>query len=201
MYLYQSGKKSHSVLVHSVLVPLQTFLPPSSSFFFFATPYGMQDISSLSRDRTQAPCLESQSLNHWTTRESPSPCLFVIGHLSALRTSAQMVTLGTSWNTIRTFLYPSSSLNCSFTLINLAWGVFLGFTPQQLAGGVCGGVVSAMAPRVWASLIFHEDRWCSQWGRNRADVSSYLQVVGERQEAWAPGKGKWSVFKSQRPRI
>ena len=32
---------------------------------------GMWDPSSLTRDRTRTPCIGSQSLNHWTARESP----------------------------------------------------------------------------------------------------------------------------------
>ena len=47
-------------------------------FFFFinflATPHGMRDLSSPTRDRTCAPAeevLEAQGLNHWTTREVP----------------------------------------------------------------------------------------------------------------------------------
>ena len=29
----------------------------------------MWDLSSLTRDRTDAPCIEARSLNHWTARE------------------------------------------------------------------------------------------------------------------------------------
>ena len=32
---------------------------------------GMQDLSSLTRDRICAPVVEAQSLNHWTTRDIP----------------------------------------------------------------------------------------------------------------------------------
>ena len=33
-------------------------------------PEGMQDLSSLTRDRTCTPCIGRRSLNHWTARES-----------------------------------------------------------------------------------------------------------------------------------
>ena len=51
--------------------------PSSAQFFFFkAEPPGIQDLSSLSRDRTcphppQPPAVKMLSLNHWTTREVP----------------------------------------------------------------------------------------------------------------------------------
>ena len=38
-------------------------------FFFFATPCGMEDLSSPARDWTLTPWGGSMSLNHWTTRE------------------------------------------------------------------------------------------------------------------------------------
>ena len=34
-------------------------------------PRDMQDLSSLTRDRTHTPCMDRQSLNHWTSREVP----------------------------------------------------------------------------------------------------------------------------------
>ena len=46
-------------------------------FFFFATPYSMQNLSSLTRDRTCAPCIGSESLNCWTTREVSDPELSI----------------------------------------------------------------------------------------------------------------------------
>ena len=38
-------------------------------FFFFAMPRGLWDLSSPTRDRTQAPAVKAPSPNHWTTRE------------------------------------------------------------------------------------------------------------------------------------
>ena len=38
-------------------------------FFSLAVLRGMRDISSPTRDRTCAPCVEVRSLNHWTIRE------------------------------------------------------------------------------------------------------------------------------------
>ena len=45
-------------------------------FFFLAAPSCLWDLSSLSRNQTQAPAVEAQSLNHWTTREVPPMPLF-----------------------------------------------------------------------------------------------------------------------------
>ena len=39
--------------------------------FLFFWPWGMWDLSSPTRDRTCTPCIEMQSLNHWTTKEVP----------------------------------------------------------------------------------------------------------------------------------
>ena len=41
-------------------------------FFLVFWPRGIWDLSSLTRDRTHAPCIGRQRLNHWTTREVPS---------------------------------------------------------------------------------------------------------------------------------
>ena len=58
--------------------PPPSFLPSGEVIFggggfwgFLAALRGMQDLSSLTRDRTCAPAVEVQSLNHWTTREVP----------------------------------------------------------------------------------------------------------------------------------
>ena len=40
-------------------------------FYFLATPAGMRDLSSLTRDQTHTPYLGSTSLNHWTAKEVP----------------------------------------------------------------------------------------------------------------------------------
>ena len=39
-------------------------------FFFLATPRGLGDLSSLTRDQTRAMAVKAPSPNHWTTRES-----------------------------------------------------------------------------------------------------------------------------------
>ena len=55
--------------------PFDHFISLSLSFFFFfflAMLRGMRDLSSLTRERTHAPCsgsTEAWSLNHWTARE------------------------------------------------------------------------------------------------------------------------------------
>ena len=41
-------------------------------FSFMAAPQDMWDLSSPTRNQTQPPAVEAQSLNHWTAREVPS---------------------------------------------------------------------------------------------------------------------------------
>ena len=50
---------------------------PSDHFFFififFTRPHGLQDdLSSLTRDRSQVPTVKALSPNHWTAREFPT---------------------------------------------------------------------------------------------------------------------------------
>ena len=52
-------------------------------FFFFAILRGLQDLSSLTRDRTQAMAVKAPSPNYWTVREFPENALnqnFLIAH-------------------------------------------------------------------------------------------------------------------------
>ena len=44
--------------------------------FVLATPQGMWDLSSPTRDRTHAPALGARSLNQWTAREVPMHKIF-----------------------------------------------------------------------------------------------------------------------------
>ena len=46
--------------------------------FIFWLPYGMWELSSLTREQTWVPAVEAQSPNHWTTGESPCFVLFLI---------------------------------------------------------------------------------------------------------------------------
>ena len=46
-------------------------------FIFLAMPHGLWDLSSPTRDRTQAPAVKVLSPNHWTAREFP-PLKFYI---------------------------------------------------------------------------------------------------------------------------
>lgn len=72
-----------------------------------------------------------------------SPLLFIIVPLAALRTSAQMAILGTSWNYRKNFCFYPSSLNPTFNKNQLSMRIFfLGFTPynqtpESSAGSVC----------------------------------------------------------------
>ena len=46
-------------------------IPEKFLFFFLAMPLGMQDLSYLTRDQTQALAVKVPSPNHWTAREFP----------------------------------------------------------------------------------------------------------------------------------
>ena len=65
---------------------------PSTCFHFFflffnlATPHGLWDLSSPTRDQTRAPAVKVLSPNHWTTREFPS-----ISFLSSVREFLQVL--------------------------------------------------------------------------------------------------------------
>ena len=55
--------------------PVHPHLPS----FFLAAPCGFQDLSSLTRNQTQAPAVEAQSPNHLTTRGFPPlPLLYIV---------------------------------------------------------------------------------------------------------------------------
>ena len=57
----------------STFTMLLQLSPPSRSrtLSFVAVPRGLQDLSSLTRDRTRAPAVKVLSPNHWTAREFP----------------------------------------------------------------------------------------------------------------------------------
>ena len=51
-------------------------------YVFLATPHGMLDLSTLTRDKACVPCIWKQSLNHWTTRKVPNyPLLSLINYV------------------------------------------------------------------------------------------------------------------------
>ena len=50
-------------------------------FKILATPWGIWDLRSPTRDQTHAPSTERQSLNHWTARKSPFSLLFSLAIL------------------------------------------------------------------------------------------------------------------------
>ena len=66
----------NSELVFSVLPRVCFRFSGGFFFFFLAGPYSFWNISSLTRDRTQALCSGNQTPNHWTAREFP--LLFVM---------------------------------------------------------------------------------------------------------------------------
>ena len=66
---YNTVNSATHIIQLSLIVPLT---------FLLATPHGMRDLSSPTRDRTRTPSTGRQSLNHWTAREVPG--LFSIAH-------------------------------------------------------------------------------------------------------------------------
>ena len=59
-------------LIHYNLGKLPESVQTSSSFFFFLVSlFGLQDLSSLTRDLTWALEMEVQSPKHWTSKEFP----------------------------------------------------------------------------------------------------------------------------------
>ena len=52
-----------------IFIEFVTILLPFSALVFW--PWGMWDLSSPTKDWSCTPCLERQSLNHWTTRKAP----------------------------------------------------------------------------------------------------------------------------------
>ena len=53
-------------------------------FFFFAMLWVLQDLSSLTRDWTQAVALKAPNPNHWTTRELPR-LIYLLAMLCSMR--------------------------------------------------------------------------------------------------------------------
>ena len=47
--------------------------------------WGMWNLNSLTGDQTFTPCIEKQSLNHWTTKEVPFVVVVVVQSLSCVR--------------------------------------------------------------------------------------------------------------------
>ena len=73
--LYQIG------IIFSYLSPLLFF------FFFLATPYRLQNLSSPTRDQTWAPEVKASSPNHWTTGNSHQACCYYFWQQNALSIS------------------------------------------------------------------------------------------------------------------
>ena len=65
---FESGGTQEMIKENGVQFFLLFF---NTFFFFFATPCGMRDLSSQTRDQPHAPSVEAWSLNHWTAKEVP----------------------------------------------------------------------------------------------------------------------------------
>ena len=73
-----SAPKCHLTVAPLSLYPFPSLISNSLNLPIFlcvcvclATPHDRWDLSSLTRDRTYAPCIGKWSLNHWTTKEVP----------------------------------------------------------------------------------------------------------------------------------
>ena len=84
LYLYRpnkiatlSGATSH-IIADIIHISSRTVYKASKqSKYFIGTCHAMRDLSSLTRDRTQALAVKVLSPNHWTTREFPSFILYI----------------------------------------------------------------------------------------------------------------------------
>ena len=72
--------------------PYTPLTPASMSVFvFLAIPRGLQDLTFLTRDQTQALAMRMPSPSHWTTREFPSMCVLNMPSFFQLSASAHAV--------------------------------------------------------------------------------------------------------------
>ena len=76
-----------STLARSVLVPILHsffFFFPECIFYILPALHRLREHSPPTRDQSHAPCMERQSLSHWTAREVPlssfTLCLLVLSH-------------------------------------------------------------------------------------------------------------------------
>ena len=85
-------------------------------FLFFATQHYMQDLSSLTRDQTRAPC----SLNHWTTREFPLKLVLTRTNLYVSIPSTSEYTVSINWDPLisRFNLFPKAYLEMHILFIS-----------------------------------------------------------------------------------
>ena len=81
--------------------------------FVFFSPWGVWDLSCLTRDWTHIPCTGRRSLNHWTIREVPGRCFLLSTYLYK-----QMVLLSHTFgkNSSRKVTFPTK-----LTLEYIAW--------------------------------------------------------------------------------
>ena len=111
-----------SVLFYSTL--LLSFI-----YLFLATPHGIWDLSSLTRDRLCVPLeVEAWSLNHCTTRKDPLPSFLPVISLSFSRNFLQLLLIISNFfshfppifsqNTARFQLLPVSIFIFTFSLSN-----------------------------------------------------------------------------------
>ena len=88
-------------------------------FYFLATPAGMWDLSSLTRDQTHTPYLRSTSLNHWPAKEVPilttNPQNFIhSSHFNSMWKLLRFLLLSLNLIWISLFLCTSSSGSTCF---------------------------------------------------------------------------------------
>ena len=74
LYLGQNQKSDLYLIFFKVFIEFVTTL-----LLFYVLGFQLQgvwDLSFLTRDQICIPCIESQSLNHWTVREVLKHCIF-----------------------------------------------------------------------------------------------------------------------------
>ena len=69
-------------------------------------PRGTWDLSSQTRDWTYVPCIGSQILNHWTTREVPKPVTLLLTKLKPWANHVSSMSLNFTIPTMQVLLAP-----------------------------------------------------------------------------------------------
>ena len=92
-------------------------IPVFFFFFFLAVPCSLQDLGSLTRERTQPPCSGS-GLNHWTTREAgKSPFLLIFIFLNIC------ILLKYNWLVFPFFIVFNAKLPPLMFWFRLSWSI------------------------------------------------------------------------------
>ena len=77
----------------------------------------MWNLVSLIRNRTQVPCIERWSLNHWTTREVPTHGHF---NMKCIQTPFTLTLI----SSLSPLNIPNNSNSCDYKSLHFAWSLY-----------------------------------------------------------------------------